>query len=111
MEQIWSAGESSVREVMNAINTPLKRKRAYTTYMTIMMRLQKKGLLLRTRRGKTDHYRPAQSREEYMAMRARAEVEELVSRYGDVALSNFADQMASLDPARRRRLRRQARND
>jgi hypothetical protein len=44
-----------------------------------------------------------------MALRAQSEVEGLVEQYGDVALSNFAQQMASLDPARRRALQRLAR--
>jgi len=42
-------------------------------------------------------------------LRAGAEVEDLVEEYGDVALSHFAQQMASLDPARRRALLRLAR--
>ncbi len=74
--------------------------------MTIMARLHKKGLLARRREGKSDYYAPAYTREEYMGLRARAEVDELVSQYGDVALSHFARQMASLDPARRRALQR-----
>jgi len=41
-----------------------------------------------------------------MTSRARAEVEGLVAEYGDVALSHFAQQVASLDPARRRALQR-----
>ena len=77
--------------------------------MTIMARLHKKGMLVRRREGKTDFYAPSQSREEYLAVRARVEVEGLVAQYGDVALSNFAQQMASLDPARRRALQRLAR--
>jgi hypothetical protein len=48
-------------------------------------------------------------RDEYLALRARSEVEGLVAQYGDVALSHFAQQMASLDPARRRALQRLAR--
>ncbi|MHB8692126.1 MAG: BlaI/MecI/CopY family transcriptional regulator [Solirubrobacteraceae bacterium] len=47
MEQIWAAGESSVRDVMSALNESLDNDRAYTTYMTVMERLRKKGLLLR----------------------------------------------------------------
>jgi predicted transcriptional regulator len=74
-----------------------------------MARLHKKGLLERRRDGKTDFYAPAYDREEYMARRARTEVEDLVSQYGDVALSHFARQMADLDPARRRALQRLAR--
>jgi predicted transcriptional regulator len=76
--------------------------------MTIMSRLHKKGLLQRRREGKTDLYAPAWERDEYMRVRAGAEVEELVAQYGDVALSHFARQMASLDPARRRALQRLA---
>src|SRR5579863_8009932 len=110
MEELWSSGEAPVRAVMNVLNKRTSKKRAYTTYMTIMARLHKKGLLVRRRDGKTDFYSPSQSREDYMAVRARAEVEELVAQYGDVALSNFAQQMADLDPARRRALQRLARN-
>ena len=109
MEQLWASGEAPVRAVMDALNKRASKKRAYTTYMTIMARLHKKGLLVRRREGKTDFYAPAQDRDDYLAVRARSEVEELVAQYGDVALSNFAQQMAGLDPARRRALQRPAR--
>ena len=109
MEELWASGEASVRAVMDALNDRTGRNRAYTTYMTIMARLHTKGVLVRRREGKTDFYTPSRSRDEYMAVRARAEVANLVSQYGDVALSNFAQQMADLDPARRRALQRLAR--
>ncbi len=110
MEELWRSGESSVRTVMEALNDRAEKPRAYTTYMTIMARLHKKGLLSRRREGKTDYYAPAYTRDEYMALRAQSEVVALVDQYGDVALSHFAQQMAELDPARRRALQRQARN-
>ena len=109
MEELWSKGESPVRSVMDALNGRTSKKRAYTTYMTIMARLHKKGVLERRREGKTDFYAPKLDREEFMASRARSEVEGLVAQYGDVALSHFARQVASLDPARRRALQRLAR--
>jgi predicted transcriptional regulator len=109
MEQLWTSGEASVRSVMEALNQRATKERAYTTYMTIMARLHKKGLLVRRREGKTDFYAPAYEREDYMGLRASAEVEGLVAQFGDVALSHFAQQMASLDPARRRALQRLAR--
>jgi predicted transcriptional regulator len=109
MEQLWRSGEASVRAVMDALHKRSSKERAYTTYMTIMARLHKKGMLVRRREGKTDFYAPAYERDEYMALRAQAGVEDLVAQYGDVALSNFAQQMASLDPARRRALQRLAR--
>ena len=109
MEELWRSGESSVRSVMEALNRGAAKPRAYTTYMTIMARLHKKGILVRRREGKTDYYAPAYERDQYMALRAQSEVEGLVEQYGDVALSHFAQQMASLDPARRRALQRLAR--
>jgi predicted transcriptional regulator len=109
MEELWLAGEARVRAVMQALNARSSKDRAYTTYMTIMARLHKKGLLVRRREGKTDCYAPAYERDEYIALRARAEVDDLVSRYGDVALRYFARQIAALDPARRRALQRLAR--
>ena len=109
MEQLWAGGEAPVRSVMEALNERAAKPRAYTTYMTIMARLYRKGMLRRRREGKTDFYAPALDRDQYATLRARAEVEQLVARYGDAALSNFAEQMAGLDPARRRALERLAR--
>jgi predicted transcriptional regulator len=109
MEELWAAGESSVRQVMVALNEGGGRERAYTTYMTIMARLHRKAMLNRRREGKTDFYTPAYRRDEYMRLRAGAEVDELVEQYGDAALSHFAQHVGALDPARRRALQRLAR--
>jgi BlaI family transcriptional regulator, penicillinase repressor len=111
MEELWIQGEASVRSVMEALNGRAQKARAYTTYMTILARLHKKGVLDRRRQGKTDFYAPKLSREEFMSARAHSEVEQLVAQYGDVALSHFARQVASLDPERRRALQRLARKD
>ena len=70
MEELWGSGESSVRDVMRALNNQ-STDRAYTTYMTVMARLHKKRLLARRREGKTDYYTPAYDRDEYMTLRAR----------------------------------------
>jgi predicted transcriptional regulator len=109
MEELWRSGESSVRALMERLNKRTDKDRAYTTYMTVMARLHKKGLLVRRREGKGDHYAPAYERDEYMALRAGSEVDSLVSQYGEVALAYFARHMAELDPARRRALQRLAR--
>ena len=58
MEEMWDRGEASVRQVMEALNADADKERAYTTYMTIMARLDGKGLLERRREGKTDFIRP-----------------------------------------------------
>ena len=109
MDDLWEHGESTVRDVMHSINERSGKDRAYTTYMTILARLHKKGLLDRRREGKTDFYQPVYEREQYMALRAESEVDNLVEQYGDAALSHFARQIASLDPERRRALQRLSR--
>jgi predicted transcriptional regulator len=111
MAGVWDFdhGDVTVREIMDVLNRHAKSPRAYTTYMTIMRRLDDKGLLTRRREGKTDFYRAVHSRDEYADLRARAGVDELVEQYGEVALAHFARQMGELDPERRRQLQRLAR--
>jgi BlaI family transcriptional regulator, penicillinase repressor len=107
MEELWRHGEAPVRTVMEALNEHARTPRAYTTYMTVMSRLDGKGLLERRREGKTDHYRPALDRDEYQRRRAQAEVDAVLAQYGDVALAHFARQV-DLDPKRLRELKRLA---
>ena len=110
MDDVWARnGEVAVRDVMESLNRRAEKPRAYTTYMTVLGRLHQKGLVKRRREGKTDYYQPAYTRAEYADLRARASVESLVDQYGDAALSHFARQIAQLDPERRRKLQRLAR--
>lgn len=110
MGVIWDRGEASVREVMDVLNTGREKPRAYTTYMTILSRLDEKDLVTRRREGRSDHFSAVTSREAYSDLRAQAEVAVLVDTFGDVALGHFARQIAELDPERRRALERLARD-
>lgn len=111
MEVVWERGEVSVRELMEAVNRGTPKQRAYTTYMTVMARLEGKGMLERSRNGKTDFYRPLYTRDQYTDLRARAEVDSIVDEFGEVALAHIARQMARLDPERRSALQRIARGE
>jgi predicted transcriptional regulator len=77
------------------------RPLAYTTAMTILVRLWNKGTLERRREGRAYAYHPLQSREERVADR----MNELLGDVGDrsAALAHF---LAALSPAERVRLRR-----
>jgi predicted transcriptional regulator len=110
MGAVWDRGETTVREVGEALDEAMPKARAYTTYMTTLVRLHRKGLLTRRREGKTDFYAPLYTREEYADLRAQAEVEALVDAFGDAALSHFARQIAELDPSRRAALERAGRD-
>ncbi len=109
MEQVWRRETATVRDVMDAINESAPKPRAYTTVMTIMDRLHRKGLLNRRSERNTYIYTARLSRTEYAHVRAETEVDALVSEWGDVALVHFAKQMGNLDPKRREQLRRLAR--
>ena len=109
MEQIWRhPGDTTVRDVMEALNKRARPPRAYTTYMTVMRRLNEKGFLDRERRGQKDTYLPSLTRDQYQERRADAEVRQLVDEFGDVALAHFARSLSGLDPARRQALQRLA---
>src|SRR5919108_4413453 len=71
MEQVWALGEATVHAVRNALNAAAEKERAYTTVMTVMMRLDTKGLLKRERRGRRDHYVATPSPEQYLDARAQ----------------------------------------
>jgi predicted transcriptional regulator len=61
MEILWAQGESSVHDVIGRLRRPL----AYTTVMTTMDRLFKKGLLNRRKPERAFLYAPCLSRPEW----------------------------------------------
>ena len=66
MEILWSRGESSVRDVVQELSRPL----AYTTVMTTLDRLFKKGLLDRRKFDRAFLYSPRFSRPDWERKRA-----------------------------------------
>ena len=54
MEILWARGESNVRDVVDRLDRPL----AYTTVMTTLDRLFKKGLLARRKSDRAFIYSP-----------------------------------------------------
>jgi predicted transcriptional regulator len=66
MEILWNTGESSVNDVMARLDRPL----AYTTIMTTLDRLYKKGLLARKKVERAFVYVPKFTRAEWERKRA-----------------------------------------
>lgn len=65
MAVLWDRGEPClVREVVAAL---AERDLAYTTVMTVLDRLEKKGVVRRQRDGRAWRYETSSSREEYVA--------------------------------------------
>lgn len=104
LEVVWAApAPMTPREVHRALSPA--RDLAYTTVMTILVRLWRKGVLGREPAGKAFTYSPLVSKEE----RAAARMSELLSSSGDhaIALTHFvqslpADQVDDLRRALRR---------
>jgi predicted transcriptional regulator len=66
MEILWSGGESNVREVAQLLHRPL----AYTTVMTTLDRLYKKGLLNRRKSERAFFYSAQVTRNQWEEKRA-----------------------------------------
>jgi predicted transcriptional regulator len=66
MEILWTHGESNVREVVDRLDRPL----AYTTVMTTLDRLFKKGILERRKADRAFFYSPSLNRAEWESKRA-----------------------------------------
>ncbi|MGH9491666.1 MAG: BlaI/MecI/CopY family transcriptional regulator [Terriglobales bacterium] len=79
MAVLWSAPprEISVRDLL-----PRLAPRAYTTVMTTLDRLFKKGLLLRRKADRAFLYRPRCSRQEWESEQAGALIEDLLAAGG-----------------------------
>jgi len=100
MDVLWDRGGwLTPREVNDALRQ--QRELAYTTVMTILVRLWQKGRVERERDGRAFAYRPVQTREEYAATR----MGDVLVAAGDrpKALAFF---LQALPPADRAQLRR-----
>ena len=100
LDVLWQAdGWLTPGDVQAALSA--RRPLAYTTAMTILVRLWKKGTLERRKEGRAYAYHAIQSREE----RAAARMNELLGNAGNqsAALAHFVH---ALTPAERTRLRR-----
>ena len=68
MDTLWSDGpDLSVRDVMDRMEARGEKELAYTTVMTVLDRLAKKGLVHRERDGRAYRYAPAHTRDELVA--------------------------------------------
>jgi len=95
MEALWERGALSTPEVHEVVGKP--RGLAYTTILTTLQRLHKKGLLERVDSGRGHRYAPAQSRESFIAGRAQQLAARLM-QLGDPGVAAFLSEAGRLDP-------------
>lgn len=79
---LWSRGDATVRELRDEAGLD----HAYTTVMTTLDRLYKKGVLVRTAEGKAFRYRPAQTQAEYDRQKMAEALRALMEGAKDAAI-------------------------
>ena len=96
VELLWKSGESSVQDVARKLDRPL----AYTTVMTTLDRLFKKGVLERRQVERAFHYTPRFSRQEMQRRYASAFVDGFLTREsGELLFSCLVDAVGQYDAA------------
>jgi len=96
MDRLWQRGRSAlVREVLDDLRKD--RPLAYTTVMTVMENLHRKGWLRRHRDGRAWRYEPAGSRSAYTAALMSGALATSTDRR--TALAHFVLQMSPHDAA------------
>ncbi len=85
MNIIWDKKSATVSQVKEA----LKDKFAYTTIMTVMDRLYKKGILQREKEGKGYRYYPTLTKEEFEKELAKKVVKEIIREKPSTVVSAF----------------------
>jgi len=108
LEILWSRGESNVHDVIDRLGRPL----AYTTVMTTLDRLYKKGLLERRKSERAFLYSPRLSRREWQEKRAGDFVADFLSARklsGELLISCLVDAVGRHDEALLEELERKIR--
>jgi len=103
MDVVWRLGDATVRDVHADLAGG--REIAYTTVMTTMARLARKGLLLRDTADLAHRYRPGQSREQYARGAVGDVLSWLLERYPEPAVAYLADVVEELDDVSLEQLR------
>lgn len=106
LECLWSEGELSTPDVYERVGRP--RGLAYTTILTVLQRLARKGLTLRKEVGKGHVHSPTLNRTEF-ARRRGEDLASLVTELGAAGIAAFFAEAERLDPATLAQLREQLR--
>jgi predicted transcriptional regulator len=104
MEEVWRLGEATVADVHEALAG--QRKLAYTTVLTTMRALERRGMLTHEAVGKAYLYKPAVSREQYTNASVGRLVDDLFGGRKDKLLCHLlgAERISRGELARIRRI-------
>lgn len=106
METIWAKGDATVREAVEALNHRRKKKLAHTTVLTLITRLNARGLLTRTPEGRGYRYRPSKSRDELLVEFSDQLIDRLLSDFGEIGVARLGARLEEIDADQKKRLER-----
>jgi predicted transcriptional regulator len=106
LEVLWGWGSATVPELVEEIGG--RRGVAYTTVLTMVQRLHRRGLVEREPEGRGFRYRPSRTRDELLADWSDELIDRLLGEFGDVAVARLDARLGGLNPELRTTLRRAA---
>ncbi len=104
MDVVWELEDATVRDVHEQLAAA--RAIAYTTVMTTMSRLARKGLLVRDTADLAHRYRPGITRDEYAHGAVGDVLSWVLERYPEPAIAYLADVVGDIDDVTLDELRR-----
>jgi predicted transcriptional regulator len=99
MDVLWGADVDTGLTVREVLARLTGRDLAYTTVMTVLSRLEAKGVTARERDGRAWRYRPAASRESLTAEAMRSPLHDLSDRERQAAILHFLSEASADDLA------------
>ncbi len=111
MEEIWAREGATVREVWSELSRRARQENrhepAYTTILTVMQNLEKKGYLRAERRGRQNFYTPCCDREEFLQENIQRAITDLLRDFPEYVIATLLPKESSkLSEEEREKFRR-----
>lgn len=105
MNTAWKLEKATGRQILE--NLPQEKKPAYTTVMTVISRLVKKGLLKRKTADNCYVYSPTKDKQSFMATSSKKMINNLFKNFGDdLAIAQFIDHLENVDDKKLQELKK-----
>ena len=95
MEIIWNKGEVTIRDIYDILRK--QRDFAYTTIMTVVHNLYRKGLLSQRKDGNAHFYTANQSRSQFIRSRVAEALDALLEDFTEPAMAHLAERLSKTD--------------
>lgn len=99
MEIVWEYNACSVRDVLQHLQK--HKEYAYTTVATILLRLHKKGLVVKKEEKSGHIYSAKMTKESYSKNIAQSFLKRFITSFGNTGIASFADSIDKLPEEKR----------